>query len=243
MAKDPAINWYFDNWSGGVKAFTRHQKGCYIDLLESQFYLGHLSLEQIKNILGSDFSQWSTIKEKFVQDEQDKFFNERLELEKNKRAKYSESRSKNRLGKDMINISKSYEQHMNNTPETETEIVLDSVVKDRGVGKGFAVTEEIVIPVKVLEAAEMNQFVLTKNKNTLFLTDQWTVFLKERINDPPEKRYYSISDLTSYFLNWVRNKHPSKNLNHDNSGRAKSNLDKWGEIHKRFTESAQSDSS
>jgi len=127
MAKDPAINWYFDNWSGGVKGFTRHQKGCYMDLLESQFYLGHLSLDQIKNILGADFSQWPSLQGKFTQDERGNFFNERLELEKNKRMKYSESRANNRKKKDMSNISKTYEKHMKNTPgiETETETVFD----------------------------------------------------------------------------------------------------------------------
>ena len=122
MAKDPAINWYFDNWSGGTKGFTRHQKGCYMDLLEAQFYLGHLSLDQVKNILGADFNQWNTLKVKFSKDEQDNLFNERMELEKNKRQRYSESRSNNRKPKDMNNISNSYEKHMKNIPETETDI-------------------------------------------------------------------------------------------------------------------------
>src|SRR5689334_12925704 len=107
MAKDPAINWYFDNWSGGTKGFNRFQKGCYMDLLEAQFHLGHLSLEQIKNVLGSDFSTWQILKQKFAQDESKNFFNERLESEIMKRRRYSESRSKNRLLKDMSNISAS----------------------------------------------------------------------------------------------------------------------------------------
>lgn len=130
MAKDPAINWYFDNWAGGVKGFSRHQKGCYMDLLESQFYLGHLSLEQVKNILGADFNQWNVLKSKFAQDEQGNFFNERLELEKNKRMKYSESRAKNRSKKDMNNISSTHEKHMLNIPETE--IGTETVFEDFG---------------------------------------------------------------------------------------------------------------
>ena len=125
MAKDPAINWYFDNWAGGTKGFSRHQKGCYMDLLESQFYLGHLSLDQVKNILGADFNQWNVLKGKFAQDEHGNFFNERLELEKNKRVKYSESRSRNRAKKDMNNISKTHEKDVRYIPETGTEIDIE----------------------------------------------------------------------------------------------------------------------
>lgn len=125
MAKDPAINWYFDNWSGGTKGFTRHQKGCYMDLLESQFYLGPLSLEQIKNILGSDFNQWANLIAKFEVDGNGKFFNERLEQEKNKRKRYSESRSSNRRKKDMNDISDTHLIDMSNTPGTEIETGTD----------------------------------------------------------------------------------------------------------------------
>lgn len=90
MAKSPAINWYFDNWQGGTLGLNRHQKGCYIDLLNAQFQLGHLSLDQIKNILGADFSQWNAIRGKFTEDEQGLFFNERLAAEILKREKFIE---------------------------------------------------------------------------------------------------------------------------------------------------------
>lgn len=90
MAKDPAVNWYFDNWFGGTMGMSRHQKGCYIDLLGLQFQLGHLSIDQIKNILGADFNQWNNLKVKFSEDEEGNFFNERLETEILKRKSYSE---------------------------------------------------------------------------------------------------------------------------------------------------------
>jgi hypothetical protein len=110
MAKDPAINWYFDNWAGGTKTMSRFLKGCYIDLLDAQFHLGHLSLEEIKQVLGSDFSAWKTLEKKFKKDESENFFNERMELEVKKRKLYSESRSSNR--------KKTYEKHMNDISKT-----------------------------------------------------------------------------------------------------------------------------
>jgi len=96
MAKDPAINWYFDNWDGGTKLFTRHQKGCYMDLLSAQFHCGHLTIENIKTILGPDFSEWNKILSgKFEADENGLFFNERIEHEIKKREKFIEKQIQN----------------------------------------------------------------------------------------------------------------------------------------------------
>jgi hypothetical protein len=98
MAKDPAINWYFDNWSGGTKLMSRFIKGCYMDLLDAQFHSGHLSLEEIKTVLGADFSAWSSLSKKFAVDETGKYFNERMEHEILKREKFS-NKQKDRINK------------------------------------------------------------------------------------------------------------------------------------------------
>lgn len=151
MAKDPAINWYFDNWSGGTKGFTRHQKGCYMDLLESQFYLGPLSLEQIKNILGSDLNQWPNLKAKFQVDENGNFFNERLEQEKNKRKRYSESRSSNRKKKDVNYTSSSHDLHVLNTPGIETETGTGIRTEVEGMGEGGMYNADTPAPLFTIE--------------------------------------------------------------------------------------------
>lgn len=119
MAKDPAINWYFDNWSGGTKGFSRHQKGCYMDLLEAQFYLGPLSLEQVKNILGPDFNQWNFLIKKFQKTQNGDFFNERMESEKQKRLRYLQSRKNGKAGR-----KKSQENHMINHMTNHEQITL-----------------------------------------------------------------------------------------------------------------------
>lgn len=77
----------------------------------------------------------------------------------------------------------------------------------------FVLKSETELPAATLVAAERNQFALTGKKNTDFLLVQWSIFVAERINDPPEKQrqYRQLSDLTSYYLNWVRNKHPKQN--------------------------------
>lgn len=101
MAKDPAFLFYPGDWLGGTITFSRFLKGCYMDLLMAQFNSGHLSLEEIKTVLGSDFGQaWPALRKKFATDQEGLFFNERLEVEKNRRSSYTESRSKSRLKAD-----------------------------------------------------------------------------------------------------------------------------------------------
>lgn len=89
MAKDPAILWYFDNWAGGTVTLSRHLKGCYMDLLNAQFNNGHLSIDEIKTVLGSDFSAWNTLQKKFDQDKNGLFFSNRMEAEIEKRKNFS----------------------------------------------------------------------------------------------------------------------------------------------------------
>lgn len=143
MSKDPAINWYFDNWSGGTKTMSRFLKGCYMDLLDAQFHSGHLSLEEIKQVLGSDFSAWQTLQKKFNQDESGNFFNERMELEIQKRKTYSESRRNNRKKtheKDMNNISKTHDCVYN---ETEIETGIETLGKSENPLKTNPKIEEV----------------------------------------------------------------------------------------------------
>lgn len=97
MAKDPATLWYWNDWQGGTITFTRHLKGCYMDLLHAQFNSGRLSLDEIKTVLGADFSAWNTLQKKFEKDENGLYYNKRAEEEKEKRKAFTESRRNNLL--------------------------------------------------------------------------------------------------------------------------------------------------
>lgn len=119
MGKDPAVSWFFNDFMGGTMGFTRHQKGCYMDVLAAQFNLGHLSLEVVKTVLGSDFGQvWPTLQKKFCADDKGLFFNKRLEFEINKRQSYSKGREDNLSGG-------SQSDHMGIGIENEIELVLE----------------------------------------------------------------------------------------------------------------------
>ena len=113
--KNPAVLWYPSDFIASTIFWNNEQCGAYIRLLNYQFTLGHLSMEQIQQITTD-----KTVLSKFIEDENGLYYNQRLEKEIEKRQKYSESRSKNKLGKtktsdkDMNNISKTYDYHMGN---------------------------------------------------------------------------------------------------------------------------------
>lgn len=141
MAKDPAILFYWNDWNGGTITFSRHMKGCYMDLLHAQFNSGPLSLEEIKTVLGVDFSIWNALKKKFKYDEKSGlFFNERMEAERLKRAEYS-LKQKERVLK---RWNKDGKQVGNTTvlPKKENEIEIE--IKDVSFGK----SENLLLKIK-----------------------------------------------------------------------------------------------
>ena len=218
MAKDPAVLWYFGDWAGGTMTMTRHQKGCYIDLLCAQFNNGKLSLDEIKTVLGGDYGQsWPTLSKKFEKDESGLFFNRRLQEEKEKRVKYSESRRANR--KDHMN------KHMNNhmSPHMENENINrnESIDKSKEfnaldyfnaqfskypnkIRDGFArslyfqivVSESIAKRVLTAQERYLAHLGAQSWKESMEFTrflNEWTQW-ENYIEPPKEKKYASASD-------------------------------------------------
>lgn len=97
MAKDPAFLFYPGDWQGGTSSFTRAHKGAYMDLLMTQFNQGRMTIQDIQDVLGSDFElMWERkLKAKFKEDDKGLFYNERLDFEQEKRKNFSKSRRSN----------------------------------------------------------------------------------------------------------------------------------------------------
>ena len=142
--KDPAFLFYPGDWLSGTMLMNRHHKGAYMDLLMAQFNNGHLSIENIKTVLGEkDFLDlWdSMLKVKFVIDDDGKYFNVRLDTEIKKRKAFTESRKRNLFGKDeeKPDIKDQVDDHMddhmenrnrniyNNTPKECKEVLIGGV--------------------------------------------------------------------------------------------------------------------
>jgi uncharacterized phage protein (TIGR02220 family) len=105
MAKDPAVLFYTSDFLTGTSRLSDEQCGQYIRALCSQHQEGKFSKEELLALLKSyDSPVWK----KFKQDEDGLFFNERMQIEIEKRVSYCESRShKGESGRK----SKSYDNH------------------------------------------------------------------------------------------------------------------------------------
>lgn len=122
MAKDPAFLFYTGDFSTGTQFFTDDQLGKYLRLLMAQHQLGHL---QEKHMMLICKSYDKDIFDKFKKDDQDLYYNERLEVEIIKRKNYSSSRSNNKKGKikpvKKQKEKKSYDLHMENKDENKNK--------------------------------------------------------------------------------------------------------------------------
>jgi hypothetical protein len=206
MAKDPAMLWYWSDWHSGTSLLTRFLKGCYMDLLHAQFNNGRLSLEEIKTCLGSDFGQvWPALQKKFKQDDNGLFFNERLELEKEKRKAFTESRRQARLGKTKSHdttCEKRMIHHTDNTNENE------DVIRERGSGKGWNTKpgqESHGLEIGDIQVgAVIELFRILKNQSVSRnqVVSLWKIF---KIQNLTGKNYYKDeSEPYSHFVNWCK---------------------------------------
>ena len=100
MAKDPAFLFYTGDFTTGTQFFSDDQLGKYLRLLMAQHQHGRLTEKQINFISQKD----EDILLKFKIDETGLYYNERLEVEINKRKAFSESRRNSRLKSDEDNV-------------------------------------------------------------------------------------------------------------------------------------------
>jgi hypothetical protein len=141
MAKDPAFLFYTGDFSTGTQFFTDEQVGKFLRILMAQHQHGHLTEQQMIFICKSYDKE---VFSKFIKDEQGLYFNIRLEFEVNKRRSFSESRSKNKIGKTKI-ISKSYDNHMENKNKNKNKNEI--IIGKEGVGEKLKLPFQEIIDI------------------------------------------------------------------------------------------------
>ncbi len=92
MAKDPAFLFYSSDFLSGVTDLTMEERGQYITLLCLQHQKGHLPEKTIRLSVGSVSID---VLKKFITDQSGSFYNERLDIEIQKRIEFTESRRLN----------------------------------------------------------------------------------------------------------------------------------------------------
>ncbi len=138
MSKDPAVLLYTSDFLTGTSRMSDEQVGQYIRALCSQHQGGHFLKEELSQILKSyDNQVWS----KFIQDDDGKYYNERMEKEIIKRQNYCNSRSHPELaGRPTKKLIKSYDNHTNiirksngNHTENENDNINVIKIEDRSI--------------------------------------------------------------------------------------------------------------
>lgn len=127
MAKDPAFLFYPGDYVSGTMGMTFEEKGAYMDLLMLQFNRGHMNTHMIQHTIGH---LWEQVKCKFIQDDEGLWYNVRLDIEKEKRKTFTESRRNNIKPKEKPKSEPSYETHMNTHMTPHMENVNENINKD-----------------------------------------------------------------------------------------------------------------
>jgi uncharacterized protein YdaU (DUF1376 family) len=126
MSKDPAFLFYPNDFMGGTMGMSFEEKGAYIELLVLQFNRGHMTTDMVGRTVGQ---LWGQLKDKFTVDDQGLFYNERLDLEMNKRKTFIDSRKNNLSGKNQYSKEEEVNGHMDGQVTSLTEDVNRNVNK------------------------------------------------------------------------------------------------------------------
>jgi uncharacterized protein YdaU (DUF1376 family) len=161
MAKDPAFLFYPNDYIGGTMGMTFEEKGAYMELLMLQFNRGHMTKDMIGRTVGQ---LWVNIKDKFIQDAEGLYYNERLELEKTKRKTYSESRRNNRKG---VNQYTKKKEHKSGHMTSHMENVNENVNSNESLNKKGVVLKDRIPTVESFIAYGLEQAA----KNRLNVTE------------------------------------------------------------------------
>jgi uncharacterized phage protein (TIGR02220 family) len=150
MSKDPAFLFYPNDWIGGTMGMPFEEKGAYMELLILQFNRGHMTSHMIGQQVGQ---LWVKIQDKFKIDTNGLYYNERLEIEINRRKAYVQSRSNNISGKNQYSKKTAHmnghmTSHMENENRNEDIDVIIDYLNIR-TGKNFkSQTEKIKKQIK-----------------------------------------------------------------------------------------------
>jgi uncharacterized protein YdaU (DUF1376 family) len=140
MAKDPAFLFYPGDYVSGTMGMTFEEKGAYMDLLMLQFNRGHMNTHMIQHTIGH---LWEQVKCKFIQDNEGLWYNVRLDVEKDKRKTFTESRRNNMKPKNKPKEDAPYETHMQLHMDSHMENVNEDINKDININKSKCSFEQV----------------------------------------------------------------------------------------------------
>ena len=204
MAKDPAFLFYSNDFLTGTMTMSFEDRGKYITILSLMHQQGRLKEETICFLVGIVSV---SLKSKFQIDENGFWYNERLEIETEKRNKFTESRRINGSKGGRQKISENHmDKHMQNHKGTHIEDVNYSInninKKESEISNSNGTWED---EKKYFLADEQWQYkICTSLKMS---KDELGKKIKEFLEWVELKDdYKSAKELKSHFINWINKK-------------------------------------
>jgi uncharacterized protein YdaU (DUF1376 family) len=215
MAKDPAFLFYPGDYVSGTMGMTFEEKGAYMDLLMLQFNRGHMNTHMIQHTVGH---LWEQVKCKFIQDNEGLWYNVRLDVEKDKRKTFTESRRNNMKPKDKPSYEPPYETHMQPHMDSHMENVNENINKDINTNKSKCSFEQafeymankISLDLAKIEAEKFvnyytsNGWKVGKNpmKSWTHAANTWLInskqYAKGTTNNQPKLNKHELDNLANY---------------------------------------------
>jgi hypothetical protein len=236
MASQPYIPFYTGDYIKDTRKLPLAVRGAWMDLLlfmwdeeirgeitgTIQEFAGMLScsVEECQFALNL-LKQKKTCSYEDFPDGRIKIISRRMKRDVDISLKRSESGKKGVIAKHLLQQNKEFAS-ANRKQIPDIDNIYDNDIKNSNLEESkvsngeSALNLKTKLPSNVLETAELNQYTLTGDRNTEFIKDHWKIFIRERLNESEGKQnqYFKLSELTGYFLNWIRNKHPKQNGTH-----------------------------
>lgn len=167
--KDPAFLFYSSDFIVGTLMMTDKEVGQYIRVLCLMHQKGRLSEKDINN--STKTKVLPSVLGKFKKDENNLYYNERLETESNKRSKFTESRRAN---------AKHMPKHMEDVNE---DVNVNSIKNTYGEFKNVFLSDE--------EYKNLTSYCLTEN-NLMLLIGDLSIYIRNKKKDPYIDHYATL---------------------------------------------------
>ena len=168
MAKDPAVLFYYESFMVGTQFMTDDEVGKYIRLLCLQFDKGHMSKELVLTVCKANEIP-NSIKSKLLLDDDGLYYNERADIEKEKRRKFVSSRKHDKslakhtpitseaLASHTININKDINRDINKDINDTFEIFWNAYPRKVGKKKAQEAFRKIKIDIQAILSSIIKQ--------------------------------------------------------------------------------------
>lgn len=200
MAKDPAFLFYSTDFFMGTIELSDEQTGQYIRLMCLQHQKGHLSEAAMRSVMHGGLDP--LIMDKFKQDKNGMYYNERLENEITKRRRYAKTRAENRKsGKDIPDTDVMQEEDTPIISETKAEDMTDicSSHDEHMVNEIVNVSEDIGLAVEESPTPRARENRREKGFSSGDKAYQAAVYLDRQIRERlPEKKPASEKRLQAW---------------------------------------------